>query len=33
MLSDTLGRVLIKMSRRGERTIDKYGGLGSFLML
>ena len=31
MISPTLGEINLKISRRGERTILKYGGIDSFL--
>jgi large subunit ribosomal protein L28 len=30
-ISDTLGTVYLKISRRGERTVEKYGGIDCFL--
>lgn len=32
LLSDTTGYHRVRISRRGERTIEKYGGLDKFLM-
>jgi len=31
IISESLGAKLVRISRRGERTIEKYGGLDKFL--